>query len=364
MTAILLLVAGIGIVNISARSAPSTSEVGTPAAPGRSGSASLAEVRRAVVNINTFAQSIDSPPGSGNLRPLGAGTGMILTSDGEILTNNHVIRQAASIRVSIPGRSQTYTASVVGAAPSADVALIKIDNVSGLPTVTMADPSTVNIGDRVTALGNALGRGGSPTVTKGVITGMDRSITARDPISSPERLSGLIQTDAKIVPGDSGGPLVDTSGHVVGMITAGSATQGGGSATVGFAIPTSTAIQLVNKMRAGEASSTILLGERGYLGVAVPPADSTQAIGIRQRLGSGRDTGAPVVGIQPQGPADQAGMTAPALITSIDGRSIGSADALGPAIHAHKPGDKIQVTWVDQSGTHTATVTLIPGPAV
>jgi len=262
--------------------------------------------------------------------------------------------------VTIPGHYNTYTATVVGVDPSADVALIQVQGVSGLPTVQLADSSTLSVGQPVVALGNALGQGGAPSVTQGTITALDQTITASNDNGTAEQLSGLIESDATISPGDSGGALANAAGQVIGMITAGQATGFRQSSTnVGYAIPASTAAGVVNDIRAGHASSTILIGPTGHLGITVRDLDQFTA----SRLGLGVSSGALVTGIESGSPADQIGMTANSVITSIDGTHINSSSDLTPAIQGHKPGDKIRVTWVDQNGSHTATATLVAGPA-
>src|SRR5215472_5703924 len=158
------------------------------------------KVTPAVVDINTTLG------GTNGRTAQAAGTGMILTPSGEVLTNHHVVQGATSIQVDIPNRSGSFTARVLGIDPAADVALIQIEGVSGLPTVTLADSSKLSVGQSVVAIGNRLGQGGS-AVTSGSITALDQSITAYDGQSS-EDLTGLIQMDASISPGDSGGPLV------------------------------------------------------------------------------------------------------------------------------------------------------------
>jgi len=313
------------------------------------------KVSSAIVDINTVIASATGRGGS-----QAAGTGMILTSDGEILTNNHVVEQSTSIRVTIPGRSNTYTATVVGVDPTADVALIKVQGVSGLPTVQLADSSTLTVGQQVVAMGNAGGQGGPPSVTQGSITALDQTITASNDNGTSEQLDGLIQSDATISPGDSGGALVNSAGQVIGMITAGEATGFRQSSTnVGYAITASTAVGVVNDIRAGHASSTILIGPTGHLGIGV---QNLNPITI-SRLGLNVSSGALVTAVEPGSPAAQIGLTANSVITSIDGTTINSSSDLTPAIQGHKPGDKIKVTWVDQNGTHTATATLVAGPA-
>ncbi len=309
-----------------------------------------------IVDVTTFGRQIDAPPNQ--LMPEGAGTGMVLTSDGEVLTNNHVVQGAWKISVKVPDGS-SYTATVVGVDPAHDVALIQLQDASNLETITPGDSSSVSVGDHVSGIGNALGKGGTPAVATGSVTGLDRSITANDPNGSSEKLTGMIQTNAHIQPGDSGGALVSSDGQVVGMITAGSDTQttSASATSVGFAIPISTALDVIDQIHAG-GGGTVLMGERGYLGVAVQSLDPTSA----QRLGV--SSGALVAGVQPDGPAAQAGMTVPAVITAVDGKSVTSPESLGPLLHSHTPGQSAQVTWVDATGSHTATVQLIAGPAV
>lgn len=333
---------------------------GSTGSVGSDASAVAAAVAPAIVNINTFRTTFDAT--SSSLAPLGAGTGMILTSTGEVLTNNHVVQGASRIDVEVAGHTDPFAADVLGVNPTGDVALLQLRNASNLPTVSLGTASSLSTGQSVIAIGNALGRGGAPSVTTGTISGLHRSITARNPNGSSERLDDLIQMTASIQPGDSGGALTDLNGNVIGMITAGAAgSDATRPAVVGFAIPLDAALNVVTEIRAGRGSSTILLGERGYLGVAVDPNfDFSTA----PALGIDASNGAMVTGVQPGSPAEGAGMTAPAVITTVDGQSVGSTEDLGPLLHVHTPGERVQVTWVDGSGTHTATVALAPGPAV
>ena len=171
----------------------------------------------------------------------------------------------------------------------------------------------------------------------------------------------MIQTDASIAPGDSGGPLVNASGQVVGMITAGQSTSRSGATEVGFAIPTVNALAVLNQIRAGQASSQVILGQVGYLGVSV--TDLTPAIAAQ--LGLNITAGAVVVGVTSGSPADQAGLAQYAVISQVAGTPIKSTTDLGNVLHALKPGDQVQVTWTDQASvSHTATITLTTGPAI
>jgi S1-C subfamily serine protease len=317
-----------------------------PVTGNTSADAIAAKVDPAIVDINTTIGTSAA-----------AGTGMIISSSGEILTNNHVVTGSSSITVALQGRSQTYTAHVVGVDISQDVALIQIDqNVSGLPTVTLANSSSLQVGDTVVAIGNALGQGGAPHATQGQITDLNQTITASEGGGQSETLNGMIQSDAVIYEGDSGGPLVNTAGQVVGMITAGQAQGFRSSASnVGYAIPVNTALDVVNRIRARDQGSDLTYTQQGYMGVQVQTLDAAGAA----QLGVNVSAGAVVVATPaPGSPAADAGIPRYAVITSVGGTAVTSADSLGPAIKSHQPGDKVSVTWVTPSGSHTATVTL------
>ncbi len=318
---------------------------GTSTSPSSTTDAIAAKVSPAIVDINTVL-------GNG----AAAGTGMLISSTGEILTNNHVVNGSTSITVTVQGRSQRYSAHVVGVDISQDIAVIQIDgSVSGLPTVKFADSSSLTVGETVVALGNALGRGGAPNVTSGQITALDQTITASSGGSSSETLNGMIQSDAVIYEGDSGGALVNTSGQVVGMITAGQAQGFRSSASdVGFAIAANTAVGVVNRIRAHEEAADLTYGQVGFLGVSVQTLDAFSA----QQLGLSVSSGALVTSVQPGSGAEAAGIARNSVITKVGGASVTSSDTLGTAIRSHRPGDGVSVTWVNQGGSHTATVTL------
>jgi len=314
-----------------------------------------AKVDPAIVDINTVVQGSS---GTG----AAAGTGMIITSTGEVLTNNHVVDQSISISVTIAGHTGTYPAHVIGVSPTSDVALIQIEGVSGLPTVTLADASSVKVGDPVVALGNALGQGGTPAVTQGQVTAVDQTITASEGNGRSETLSGMIQSDATISPGDSGGALVNSAGQVIGMITAGEA-QGfrTTSSTIGYAITTNSALAVVNQIRSGQASATVIIGPVGYLGVSI--RDLTPQLAAQ--LGLNTTSGALVWTVLAGSPAEQAGIARLSVITAVGGTAVSSSTTLGNAVHAYKPGASVAVTWVDQGGaSHTKTLTLTTGPNI
>jgi S1-C subfamily serine protease len=329
---------------------PSTNHNGTINAQ-----AIAAKVDPALVDINTVVQTATSTGAA-------SGTGMIITSSGEVLTNNHVVDQSISISVTIAGHAGSYKAHVIGVSPTADVALIQIEGVSGLPTVTFADSSSVKVGDPVVALGNALGQGGTPALTQGQITAVDQTITASEGSGRSETLNGMIQSDAGISPGDSGGALVNSAGQVIGMITAGEA-QGFRTTVspIGYAVNTNSALTVVNEIRAGQASADVIIGPVGYIGVQI--RDLNQQLAAQYGLNI---TSGPLVwAVQAGSPAEQAGMTRLSVITKIGSTSVDSSASLGNALHAYKPGANVAVTWIDQNGaSHTKMLTLTTGPNV
>ena len=295
-----------------------------------------------------------------------AGTGQVLTSSGLVLTNNHVIDGATSIRATDIGNGQTYTAKVVGYDQHKDIAVIQLQGASGLQTVNMGNSASATAGQKVVALGNALGKGGTPSVAVGHITGLNAAITASDAgAGTSEHLTGLIHHNAPIQPGDSGGPLVNTAGQVVGINTAASGSTGfqfqtgqNSGQTQAFAIPIDEALAIAGQIEAGQASSTVHIGATGLLGVEVMSASDAAANGIQ--AGSGAVIAGTVSGM----PAAQAGLTQGDVITSAGGQRVNSPEALQAALEQHHPGDRVTIGWTDQSGqAHTATVTLANGPA-
>jgi len=302
-----------------------------------------------------------------------AGTGMVLTSTGEVLTNNHVIDGATSVKVRDIGNGRTYTAKVVGYNKTKDVAVLQLQNASGLQTVSLSS-SGVQAGQKVVAVGNALGKGGTPSVATGKVTATGRTITASDEdAGNAEQLHGLIQTNAGIQPGDSGGPLLNTAGDVVGMNTAASSnisttafgTQSQQPATQAFAIPITEATSIASQIKAGQASSTVHIGATAFLGVEVSPESGAGGFGgFGNGDGSSASGGATVAGVVNGSAAAQAGLAEGDVITSVAGHTIASSTDVSSALAAHHPGDKISLSWTDQSGqSQTATVTLGSGPA-
>jgi S1-C subfamily serine protease len=301
-----------------------------------------------------------------------AGTGQVLTSTGEVLTNNHVINGATSIKATDIGTGRTYTAKVVGYDKTGDVAVLQLQNASGLQTVTLSS-SAAQVGDKVTALGNAGGKGGTPSEATGKVTSLNQAITAADEgATNAERLTGMTQTNVPIQPGDSGGPLLNTAGEVVGMNTAASTSisttgyqqQSGQTATQAFAIPIAKATAIAAQIEAGQASSTVHLGSTAFLGVEVSATGTGTGTG-GLGFGSGSSSsGATVVGTVSGSAAAQAGLAAGDQITSVGGHAVSSSPEIASVLQQYHPGQKISISWTDQSGqSHTATVTLTTGPA-
>ncbi len=283
----------------------------------------------------------------------GAGTGMVLTSDGLILTNNHVVEGATSISVTDIGNGRTYSASVVGYDRSDDVALIQLKSASGLTTVTVG--SSVSNNEQVVAIGNAGGKGGTPSYVSGTVTGLGQSITASDEATgASEQLTGLIETNADIVPGDSGGPLVNTSGQVVGMDTA--ASQGyefQNSGDQGYAIPITKAQSVASEINAGTSSSSVHVGPTAFLGVDVSASDDECET-------SG---GAVVAEVLPNTPAATAGLEQCDSITSLAGTSVTSPQGLTNVMLSLKPGATVQVRYMDPEGNQqSVSIQLQSGP--
>jgi len=344
---------------------------------GPSDASSIAQsVDPGLVDINTTLSYADEQA---------AGTGQVLTSNGEVLTNNHVIDGATSISVTDIGNGKTYNATVVGYDRSHDIAVLQLKDASGLATVSIGDSSNVAVGAGVVGIGNAGGTGGTPSVAGGSVTALNQSITATDSGSgTSEQLTGLIQTDANIQPGDSGGPLVNTSGQVVGIDTAASSgfsfqTTG----TEGYAIPINTAIRLAKQIEAGNASSTVHIGATPLLGVEVSASGSSGSSGSGGLGGlggfgsfggsgssgssgsgsGGSSSGVSIAQVVTGSPAANAGLAAGDTITALGSHTINSVSDLTNAVLSYQPGNQVQVTYLDASGQQQkATVTLSSGP--
>jgi len=292
-----------------------------------------------------------------------AGTGQVLTSNGEVLTNNHVIDGATSITATDIGNGRTYSASVVGYDRTGDLAVIQLHGASGLKTVSIGDSSKVTVGQSIAAVGNAGGVGGAPSVATGTVTTLNQAITASDDGGgNAEQLTGLIEVNANVQPGDSGGPLVDSAGDVVGIDTAASQSFAFSSATGdGYAIPINQAVTVAKQIEAGKSSSVVHVGPTAFLGVEISASSAGGFGGIG---GGATASGATVAGVASGSPAEQAGLANGDVITSVGGKTVTSPTDLSNDIGAHAPGDSVEVQWTDSSGQqHSAQVTLASGPA-
>jgi S1-C subfamily serine protease len=420
-----LVIAGLAATDATAATTLTTSQIAAKVDPG-------------LVDINTTL---------GYQGGKAAGTGMVLTSTGEVLTNNHVIDGATSIKATDVGNGRTYTAKVVGYDETHDVAVLQLQNASGLQTVTLSS-AAAQTGQKVVALGNALGKGGTPSVVSGRINGLNQSITASDEGSgNAEQLTGMIGHNAPIQPGDSGGALASTQGEVIGMNTAASDSSSSGSssgspsqssqtqaATQAFAIPITRASSIADQIQAGTASSTVHLGATAFLGVETSapglgssggsfPGSGGNSGGFGGNVpgfggnggnfpgfggngeipgfggngeipgfggnfpgfggdiggyigGSGGSingsgggstssgSGVAISGVVPNSAASGAGLASGDQITSVAGHTVTSSTQIQSVLGNYHPGDKISISWTDQSGqSHTATVTLTAGPA-
>lgn len=277
----------------------------------------------------------------------GTGTGVVLSPDGIVLTNNHVIRGADDIRATNVGNGQTYSVDVLGYDRKSDIAVLQLRGASDLPVAPITDSSGIRAGDVVTAIG--FPEGGGLTRASGPVRALNQSIVANDDLTgSSEELTDLIDFDADIRPGDSGGPLVNPAGQVVGIVTA--ASQGYRmESTGGFAIPLNRALPIADAIRAGNAAGSIHVGPTAILGIAVGNARS--------------NSGVPVQGVLRDSAAEQAGVTGGDVITAVDAAPIASATALTDVLDGHAPGDTVTLTLVDrQGGSRDVPVTLAAGP--
>jgi S1-C subfamily serine protease len=274
-----------------------------------------------------------------------AGTGMILSADGKVLTNYHVVAGSEKLSVTVADSGDTYSATVLGFDQTRDVALIQLKDASGLTTVK-TDTSTPSVGTAVDAVGNAEG-GGELVKASGKVTGTNQSLTVSSdsPWGNTEDLSGLIETNARAVPGDSGGPMYDSDSEVVGMTTAGSTKE-----HTSYAVPIATALAVVQQVETGQDAGTVRVGPAGYLGIKVADSDQT---------GNGKTITAVVEG----SPAASAGVVAGSHLTKVGSTSITANTNLATVIRAMEPGQKVTIEWTTPGGAHkSATVTLGSSP--
>lgn len=278
-----------------------------------------------------------------------AGTGMVLSADGYVLTNYHVVRSTESITVTIASTGRRHTASLVGRDATKDVALLKLDRATNLTPVTI-DTDDVAVGDIVIAAGNANGQG-YVTAHRGNIQNLDRQINVKganvnDP---PQRLRGLIETNAPAWPGDSGGPMYDADGEVLGMTTAGSSAGDGTTDDKQvYAVPIQEALDVVAQIRRGDESGTVVIGPKAYLGVVVE-ADDTSAVIVSR--------------VQDGTPAADAGLAAGDTILTLDGKRVRTRAELSDVLDTIEPDTTVTITWTTASGRErTAQITPTSSP--
>lgn len=299
------------------------------------GQSVVAQITNALTDsVVTISSDVSDPSGSGEA----VGTGVVITSDGEILTNAHVVEDATSVRVRFAGESEPRVAEVLAMDPGNDLALLKI-NATGLIPVVFAQPGSVRVGDSVVAIGYALALDGGPTVSTGIVSALKRTI-----ITDSGALNGLIQTDAAISSGNSGGPLVNLRGEVIGINTAvarGDATSAANN--IGFSISVDEILPEIDQLRllAGGA-----VREEGFLGV-----------GLAGREDGGQ--GAIITSVQANSPASIAGIKEGDIVLSVDGEPIDGQAALVAAIRDSAPGATVTIEILRDSTRLTVTATLV-----
>jgi S1-C subfamily serine protease len=300
---------------------------------------SIRSARKAGANVGI----VDIYTTLGYEHGIAAGTGMILSRSGEVLTNNHVISGATRFKVVDVTSHRKYSATVVGYSVSRDVAVLHLASASGLRTVTLGGALHVHVGQRVVARGNAKGRGGAPKAARGRVIGLHQQIVARDDAGESETLSNVIATNAPVVPGYSGGPLDDAWNRVLGMVTAGAATG-----RRGFAIPIKQALLLARRIASGKSSATVHVGPTAFLGVVLKDVQGG---------------GAKITKILAGKPADRAGLVVGDVIKSLNGTTISSSTDVRQAVLSLVPGKAVPIGWTDTSGTaHSGTITPTSGP--
>jgi len=345
------------------RSQGSVLSPGGAGSPSSGASAASTSVRAVARAVDPALVDVDTTLGG----PYGgeaAGTGMVVTSSGEVLTNNHVISQAVRITATDLGNNRTYNARVVGYDATRDVAVIQLEGASGLSTVSFGDSHDVRVGESVITIGNAGGVGGTPSAAAGSVVALGQSIIAQDDSGSgatSEHLHGLIKLDGQLQPGDSGGPLVDRSAHVIGMDTAASQNFSfQSSGAQGFAIPIDTARAVAHEIVAGHGTDTIHIGATALIGVDIQSTYPETVCGFPGPAAHA----AYVAGVVQGGPAQSAGIAACDTITAFAGHAVGSPTGLVRVKDRYHPGDRVQVSWVDGHGVrHSATLRLATGPA-
>ena len=275
-----------------------------------------------------------------------AGSGSVLTSDGTVLTNNHVIEGSTSIEVTIESTGETFSAIVLGTDKTKDVALLQLEGADDLDTVTL-NFDEAELGDEVRSIGNALGTGDLVTAT-GAIVSLGESLSITDGFGAEyENLDNLIEVDADVVSGDSGGPLIDDEGEVIGVVTAASTSS---DDIRGFAITISDAMEIVEQILDGDESGTVNIGPTAFIGVLLAEDQGPDGVTLS---GTVDDT-----------PAEKAGLVEGDTITHFAGVPVFTVEELKAEVAKHEPGDEVEITIIDESGdVQTLQLTLAEGPA-
>jgi len=356
--------AGASAIPVPPASAP-------PAANGKLDAQAVAnEVQPGMVNVSAPAAYASA---------LSAGTGIVLSANGLVLTNNHVIRGTTAPTATLVDSGKAYKAKILGYDAANDVALLQLIGASGLTPVTVGNSDAVRVGQAVLGLGNAQGQGGQPTVAAGRVTALNQTIRPQDSSTgTSETLRGTIQTSAQIQEGDSGGPLASAAGEVIGMNTAATTTQSlnGGTATAGYAIPINAALRIARQIAAGQSSATVRIGLPPFMGISVAdastgcPASGFGGFSPGGAVGGGAagapaiSSGALICGVYSGTPAKHAGLAAGDVIISANGKGVSGAAGLISITAGLRPGTAMSLKYVNANGaTQSATVALIEGPA-
>ncbi|MBA3653058.1 MAG: trypsin-like peptidase domain-containing protein [Actinobacteria bacterium] len=309
----------------------------------------LAKVEPAVVSVRTEAFQRGGLFFNEVQRVRGAGTGMILSAGGDVLTNSHVVEGATTITVSLQGEKDPRPADLVSRDATTDIAVIRIRDAHDLPSVKLGDSDKLVVGDDVLAIGNALDLVGGPTVTRGIVSALNRTLGDD---GSGERFTQLIQTDAAINNGNSGGPLVNTAGEVVGMNTVVIQSTGTGNSVqnIGFAISVNAIKPIVSELKGGKSP----VRSTTFMGATL----ATLTDALKDRLGLATGSGVLVNDVVAASPAENAGLRSGDVIVKFDGQDVKEASAVVSAVQKHKPGDKVEVEYLRGNDKRNATVTL------
>ena len=351
-----------------------SSGASNPAKPGSAAPGSAAQGSGGPAHVAAIAAAVDPAIVDINVsfgynNAAGAGTGIVLSSDGLVLTNNHVIDESTKVSATDIGNGRTYSATVLGYDNVHDVALLQLQGASGLATVKIAN-SPASVGQQVVAIGNAGGTGGLPSSATGTVIALHQDITASDALThTAENLSDMIETDAPIQEGDSGGPLVNTAGEVIGMDTAALASfalaqQG----TQGFSIPIDRALGIAQAIEAGKGTSDIHVGATAWMGLQLVSAGNSNTFQFPNGSPTTQQPATSATGLEVYQsvtgtPAAQAGLAQGDVLTSLNGTSLTSFKQLSHLMIRYHPGDKVKVGWVTPTGqSESATITLASGP--